>query len=64
LNEVIEVRQLFRRMFQRPLVAVTSSLTLIGQHSSARQLMDGIVSRFVYALVKIERNDRNRERRR
>jgi hypothetical protein len=45
-------------MFQRPLAAVTSSLALIGQHSTARQLMDGIVSRFVYALVKIDRNDK------
>ena len=52
------MRQLFRQMFQRPIAAVASSLALIGQRSSARQLMDGIVSRFVYALVKIERNDR------
>lgn len=54
----IDVRQLVRGMFQRPIDAVASSLALIGQGSSVRRLMDGIVSRFVYALVKIERKDK------
>ena len=51
--------RLFRQIFQRPIAAVTSSLALIGQGSSARQLLDGIVSRFVYALVKSERKDKD-----
>jgi hypothetical protein len=54
----MELRQLFRQMFQRPIAAVASSLALVGKSSPARQLMDGIVSRFVYALVKIERKDK------
>ena len=54
----IEMRQLVRQIFQRPIDAVASSLALIGQGSPARQLMDGIVSRFVYALVRIERKDK------
>jgi hypothetical protein len=56
--EIAEVRRQFWQMFQRPIAAVASSLGLIGQGSSARQLLDGIVSRCVYALVKIERKDK------
>ena len=58
--EIAKVTLTFRQMFQRPITAVASSLALIGQGLSARQLVDGIVSRCVYTLVKIERKDRNR----
>ncbi|HJP91115.1 MAG TPA: hypothetical protein VJ875_04115 [Pyrinomonadaceae bacterium] len=56
------MRRLFTQMFQRPINAIASSLALIGQTSSSRQLIDGMVSRFVYALVKIEREEDGKTR--
>jgi len=47
------MRRLFTQMFERPIAAITSSLALIGQTAPPRQLIDGVVSRFIYALIRI-----------
>lgn len=55
------MRLLFTQMFQRPVVAIVSSLALIGQASLPRQLIDGVVSRFIYAFIKVDRDESGHE---
>jgi hypothetical protein len=54
------MRELFKQIFQRPITAIASSLALIGRPLPPRQLMDGVLSRFLYALIKTEREERHR----
>lgn len=56
------MRRLFTQMFRRPIAAIASSLAMIGQTSPPRQLIDGVVSRFIYALIKVERDEGRRQR--
>lgn len=46
------MRRFFSAMVQRPIAAFVSGMTLIGQRLPKRQLIDGSVSRFVYALIR------------
>jgi len=46
------MRRFFSAMVQRPIAAIVSGMTLIGQRLPSRQLIDGSVSRFVYTLIR------------
>jgi len=58
------VRRFFSAMVQRPIAAIVSGMTLIGQRLPIRQLIDGSVSRFVYALIRPVSNTQAAEIRR
>lgn len=46
------MRRLFSQMIVRPVDALASSMGMFGRHLPGRQLIDGFVSRFVYALTR------------
>jgi len=46
------MRRFFSAMVQRPIAAIVSGITLIGQRLPSRQLIDGSVSRFIYTLIR------------
>src|SRR6267142_6685252 len=50
--ELSEMRRLFIQMVQRPVAALVSSMGMIGQRLPRPRVIDGAVSRFVYALTR------------